>query len=266
MRDELEQKVEIASKVLREAIEKNPNIAVACSFGKDSMVTVDLARKVKPDIPVFSIMTPYKPKDTFTYIQKMDKLLNLNVEVHYAGHTVPKELEFLGDRLKLYPEIASRAENYTIELNNHLNKILGEVINEVRLYEIQPSLCCNLYKTEVTRRAVKEYDAWICGLRKDESLSRAKYKYMENNGDGLIKINPIIDFSEKDVLDYLKDRGIPLHPWYTKEFTDGRRYRSLGCEPCTSPIYPEQKERDGRWKDSLKCGGECGIHTQQLKY
>jgi phosphoadenosine phosphosulfate reductase len=80
-----------------------------------------------------------------------------------------------------------------------------------------------------------------------------------------MKINPILTFTEEEVLQYLRDNNIPLHPWYEMEFEDGRRYRSLGCATCTKPIYPEQLEREGRWIDTSKCGGECGIHTQQLK-
>lgn len=264
MEEELKNKGEHAKKIIREAIEKYPKIGVACSFGKDSMVVVHLAREVDPKIPIFSIMTPYKPKESFSYIKKMDKLLNLNVTVHFAGQEAPEDLKYLGERLKLYKDLDKRAKGYTYELNKGLKEKFGIDKGEVKLYEIEPSLCCDIYKTEVTRRAVKDLDAWICGLRKDEGRTRIDYKYVEEKG-GLMKINPIIDFSEDDVFNYLKENNVPLHPWYSKEFPDGRKYRSLGCAPCTVPILPEQKERDGRWIGTSKCGGECGIHTQTLK-
>ena len=93
---------------------------------------------------------------------------------------------------------------------------------------------------------------------------RKDYQEVEYKG-GLVKINPILTFTEVEVLQYLRDQNIPLHPWYTQEFPDGRTYRSLGCAPCTKPVYPEQLEREGRWQNTSKCGGECGIHTRVLK-
>ncbi len=262
----IEDKVEHAKKIIEEGIKKYPRIAVASSFGKDSMVVIDLARKVDPKIAIFSVMTPYKPKESFAYIKEMDELLNLEVIVHYAGQEAPDELKFLEKRLKLYSDLDKRAKTYIFELNKGLKERFGaDTTKEVKLYAIQPSLCCDLYKTEVTKRAVKNLDAWICGLRKDEGRTRIDYKYVEDKGDGLIKINPIIDFTEEEVLMHLKENDIPLHPWYNKEFPDGKRYRSLGCAPCTVPILPIQKERDGRWFGTSKCGGECGIHTQSLK-
>ena len=132
------------------------------------------------------------------------------------------------------------------------------------IYEVSPDECCRILKVEPTKIAVRDLDAWICGLRNTEGRVREDYQEVERKG-GLIKINPILTFTEEEVLQYLQDHEIPLHPWYTTELPDGRKYRSLGCAPCTEPIFEEQLERDGRWQNTSKCGGECGIHTQRLK-
>ena len=119
-------------------------------------------------------------------------------------------------------------------------------------------------QNDSTKVAVKDLEAWVAGLRNTEGRIRENYKEVEYKG-GLVKVNPILTFTEEDVLNYLHDHNIPLHPWYLKEFPDGKKYRSLGCAPCTNPIAVDVPERMGRWQETSKCGGECGIHTQVLK-
>jgi len=118
-------------------------------------------------------------------------------------------------------------------------------------------------KVEPAKEAVKNYDAWVCGLRNTEGRTRKDYKEIEYRG--LVKVNPILTWTEEEVLGYLEAKGVELHPWYNMIFPDGRKIRLLGCEPCTVPVYDWQDERDGRWKGTSKCGGECGIHTKKLK-
>ncbi len=234
---------------MREAIEKWPKIGVACSFGKDSMVVVHLSKMVDPDIPIFSIMTKYKPKETFEYLVQMNREMNLNVTVYMVADRIPKILKEANINTILLPSEEFKQESAALE---------------GKIYKEKPDLCCKLLKVDPTKEAVKDLDAWVCGLRNTEGRTRLDYEEIENK-NGLMKINPILTFTEEEVLQYLRDNSIPLHPWYEKEFKDGRRYRSLGCATCTKPIYPEQLEREGRWIDTSKCGGECGIHTQYLK-
>lgn len=253
-KDNFDEKVKNASEIVKKAIEKYPNIAVACSFGKDSMVVVDLARKVDPNIKIFSIMTKYKPTETFEYLVKMDKEMNLGLAVFLVADEVPQILQDNNIKVTLLsPE----------EFNETSAKVKKETGREI--YEETPDECCRLLKVIPTKEAVKNYDSWICGLRNTEGRTREDYKEFEERGQGLMKVNPILAFTEKDVLRYIEENKIPLHPWYTQEFPDGRKYRSLGCATCTVPIYSHQLERDGRWKDTSKCGGECGIHTLPLK-
>lgn len=242
-------KIEHAKDIMRHAIEKWPKIAVACSFGKDSMVVVDVARKVDPEIPIFAIMTPNKPSETFEYLVEMNSLMNLNVKVFLVADEVPKILKDANVETILLP-------------TDEYKKASAKCTNDI--WKEQPDLCCKLLKVDPTKEAVKDLEAWCTGLRNTEGRTRLDYKEIENK-NGLMKINPILTFEEEEVMAYLRDNNIPIHPWYEMEFEDGRKYRSLGCATCTKPIHAEQLEREGRWIDTSKCGGECGIHTQNLK-
>lgn len=241
----MEEKVEHAKQLIETAISDYKRIAVACSFGKDSMVTVHIAREVDPNIKVFSIMTQYKPKDTLVYLTKMNRKMELNVTVFMVADVVPEEL--IDDNI-----------NVILLPTNEFEEKSTQVLKETgkKIYEVLPDECCRLLKVEPTKVAVRDLDAWICGLRNTEGRTREDYREIEYKG-GLTKINPILTFTETDVWRYMATRGIEPHPWYS------RNYRSLGCEPCSHP--GGELERDGRWKGTSKCGGECGIHTRRLK-
>ena len=241
----MEDKIEHAQKLIEEAIRSYPRVAVACSFGKDSMVVVHLAREVDPNIKIFSIMTQYKPRETFDYLRLMNKKWNLGTTVYIVADTIPEALQDDSLEVTLLP---------TEEFHKRASQI--EAQTEKPIYKVDPDECCRLLKVEPTKVAVKNLDAWICGLRCTEGITRVDFKEIEEKG-GLIKINPILTFTEAEVWRYIATRGIEPHPWYAKG------YRSLGCAPCSAP--GGELERACRWEGTSKCGGECGIHTQRLK-
>ena len=241
----MEGKVRHAKELIEESLAKYPRIAVACSFGKDSLVTVHIAREVDPGIKVFAVMTRYKPRETFEYLKLMNKRMNLNTTVYIVADSVPEILRDDSIEVVLLPtEEFSRAA-------------AGVKAGKDRaIYETDPDECCRLLKVDPTKVAVRDLDAWITGLRNTEGRTRVDYQEVEYKG-GLVKINPILTFTETDIWKYMATRGIEPHPWYRMD------YRSIGCAPCSNP--GGVLERDGRWKDTSKCGGECGIHTQTLK-
>ena len=241
----MEDKIEHAKELIEKAIRNYPRVAVACSFGKDSMVTVHLAREVDPEIKIFSVMTRYKPEETFDYLRRMNQKMNLRTTVYMVADSVPEALRGDSLEVKLLP---------TEEFKHIASKI--ESLNGQKIYEIDPDECCRLLKVEPTRVAVSGLDAWITGLRNTEGRTREDYQEIEEKG-GLIKINPILTFTEAEIWRYMATRGIEPHIWYSKG------YRSLGCAPCSNP--GGELERDGRWQNTSKCGGECGIDTQRLK-
>jgi len=241
----LEEKIEHAKDIIRDARKNCPRIAVACSFGKDSMVTVHIARQVEPDIPVFAVMTRFKPPETFEYLVKMEKKWQLNTTVYIVANEVPEILKNNNINVKLLP--SAEFDRKAKEVENRTGK---------KIYSALPDECCRLLKVDPTRVAVADLDAWVCGLRNTEGRTRVDYREVENKG-GLLKFNPILTFTEAEIWRYMATRGIDPHPWYALG------YRSLGCAPCSHP--GGILERDGRWQATSKCGGECGIHTQQLK-
>ena len=241
----MEDKIERAKKLIENTIKKYPRVAVACSFGKDSMVTVHLAREVDPNIKIFSVMTRYKPRETFDYLKLMNEKMNLGTTVYMVADSIPEALRNGSLEVILLP-----AE----EFDKKASQVRVQTGKEI--YKMVPDECCRLLKVEPTKVAVGGLDAWITGLRCTEGQTRVDYQEVEDKG-GLIKVNPILRFTEAEVWRYIATRGIEPHPWYAED------YRSLGCAPCSAP--GGQLERDCRWKDTSKCGGECGIHTQRLK-
>ncbi|MGD8238464.1 MAG: phosphoadenosine phosphosulfate reductase family protein, partial [Armatimonadota bacterium] len=128
------------------------------------------------------------------------------------------------------------------------------------LYRTDPDQCCELLKVEPTRRAITEMDVgcWVTGLRCTEGRTRTDFRETEQRDRGLIKLNPILPWREREVWQYLAVHQVPVNPLYARGF------RSLGCAPC-SQITADGDERAGRWIGTSKCGGECGIHTRPLK-
>ncbi len=155
------------------------------------------------------------------------------------------------------------------ETKDYMNDLIEEYPNlkvyqsshpKEDIYKTDPDKCCDIYKVEPVRRAVEEMgvDCWITGLRCTEGRTRTDYDEVEQRDVGLIKLNPILLFKEREVWQYLAVYGVKANKLY------GDGYRSLGCAPCTA-ITADEDERAGRWLNSSKCGGECGIHTRPLK-
>ena len=123
-----------------------------------------------------------------------------------------------------------------------------------RLYGRNPDLCCYLRKVEPLERALGNYDAWITGVRRDETNSRREMRVVEwDDRREMVKVNPIVGWSGKQVDDFIAEQGILVNPLVY----DG--YPSIGCATCTSRVEPGADPRSGRWAGTGKT--ECGIHA-----
>ena len=144
---------------------------------------------------------------------------------------------------------------------NITQKIREERTDVPEWWKSNPNECCNYYKVEPMGELLQNYDVWFAGLRRDEGATRAVMEFVvEPDRYGKIKVNPILLFTEKDVWRYTALYGIPANPMYKQG------YRSLGCKYCSHKEKSESEgERDGRWKGTYKRGGECGIHSCNLK-
>ncbi|UCG50069.1 MAG: phosphoadenylyl-sulfate reductase [Phycisphaerales bacterium] len=193
-------------------------LVVANSLGKDSVAVWHLAKRVNPKIRGFIVTTRYKP---------------------------PETIEFMNEQVARYPELQVFRNDAEIP---------------AKLYLSDPDRCCDILKVQPTRRAIEEMNVscWVTGLRCTEGRTRTDFKEVEQRDAGLIKLNPILIWHEREVWQYLALNDVPVNPLYAKG------YRSLGCGPCTK-IALGADERAGRWIGTSKCGGECGIHTRPLK-
>jgi len=250
----LEEKIQHSKELIQESIQTYGNrVAVACSWGKDSMVLLHLARSINPDIPIFSVLTIHKPKETFEFVVKVIQQYNIKPHIFMVGDTIPEVLKKNNITVTLLP-----MEQYRIQVE----KIKKETGNEI--YYEDPDLCCKLLKVVPVRYAYTTLglQAWFSGLRNTEGYTRKYIPEIEKISEHETKINPILTWTEEEIWKYIKNNKLLAHPWYKKKYDDGRRIRSLGCNPCTVPIFDHESERDGRWRKTLKKGGECGIHTQ----
>ena len=213
------QKVERSLELINDAYrEFGDGMAVANSLGKDSVAVWHLAKRVSPKIRGFIITTRYKPAET---------------------------VRFMEQEVARYPE---------------LRVFRNDEPQPDKLYLTDPDLCCYNLKVVPVRRAVEEMgvDCWVTGLRCTEGRTRTDLQEIEERDKGLIKLNPVLLWHEREVWQYLAIHNVPVNPLYAQG------YRSLGCAPCTS-IATGPDERAGRWIGTSKCGGECGIHTRPLK-
>jgi phosphoadenosine phosphosulfate reductase len=193
-------------------------LVVANSLGKDSVVVWHLAKRVSPDIRGFIVTTRFKPRET---------------------------VEFMKQEVARYPELRVFRNDADIPDG---------------LYKTNPDRCCDVLKVQPTRRAIEEMNVgcWVTGLRCTEGRTRTDFKEIEERDKGLLKLNPILIWYEREIWQYLAIHRVPVNPLYAKG------YRSLGCATCTK-ISTGADERAGRWIGTSKCGGECGIHTRPLK-
>ena len=253
----MKEKIDHSLDVIKQGIEKyGDTVAVGCSWGKDSMVLLHLALQVNPHIPIFSILTIHKPKETYDFIVDTCHKYNINPKIYMVADDIPQTLKENNIDVQLLSP-----EEY-IEHAETVKKKSGKDI-----YYEDPNLCCQLLKVIPIKHAYYDMNlrAWFSGIRNTEGATRNSIKEIEVRSDHEVKINPILSWNEDDVWNYIEDNHIPIHPWYKKIFADGSKIRSLGCEPCTVPIQAHENERDGRWRRTKKKAGECGIHTNSLR-
>ena len=156
----------------------------------------------------------------------------------------------------------------TVQLKDRVERHFGIAIESVRpmqtveemsqregptLWQLDPDRCCALRKVEPLRRALAGERAWITGIRRSHSKTRAETQPIEwDENHGLVKVNPLAEWTREQVMEHLEENGVPYNPL----LRDG--YTSIGCSPCTRRASGSDDERAGRWAGNQKT--ECGIH------
>lgn len=222
----VKEKAELSRSIIRLALSSYPKMFLSCSFGKDSRVLVDLAVIVKPDIEICGIDT---------------------------GYEFPETLEF-ADRLVQNRKLNFRWLRPTADDVAKIDAYYGDSFIKDDQYK-----CCEM-KIPAIGNVIGSYDAWLTGLRRDETESRKDTGIVEMGK--MVKINPIAFWSHDDIWNYIREQGLEYHPLYDQG------YLSLGCQPCTTQGARQSGggrqgkfERAGRFTGANNTSKECGLHT-----
>ncbi len=192
----------------------HPRLYVACSFQKEASVIVDMLLRIEPEARFFTLDTGLLFPETYETWRALEQRYGIRFDT-YQGPSVARQASDFGDEL----------------------------------WRRDPDACCTIRKVDPLGRALAEVDAWVAGVRRDQSPTRAATpKFHWDDKHGLFKANPLADWSDADVMAYLERHGIPYNPLHR------RGYASIGCTHCTLPATG----RDGRWSGSEKT--ECGLH------
>ena len=228
LQESLAQKSTAARALLGEMARDFAPAVFANSLGAEDMVLTDLIVRDKLEIGIFSLDTGRLPLETYDLIAR--------VKVHY------------GLALTLYYPRHELVEAYTRQ--HGINAFYESV--ELR------KACCHARKVEPLQRALAGQEAWITGLRAQQSATRESLSVRSfDDGNGLEKFNPLADWSEKDVWAYIKLNNVPYNALHDKF------YPSIGCAPCTRPITPGEDIRSGRWWWEAPESKECGLHVKK---
>jgi phosphoadenosine phosphosulfate reductase len=206
-----------------------PRAAFASSLGAEDMVLADAIWAADLPIAIFTLDTGRLPEPTLDLIRRAERQYGRTIEV-------------------FRPDEGQVADYVTVHGPNAFYDSI-----ELR------KACCHIRKVEPLGRALAGRDAWITGLRRAQSVTRAELPQREFDAvHGLVKFNPLADWSEEDVWAWIRSRGVPYNALHD------RGYPSIGCDPCTRAIRPGEDVRAGRWWWEQRDSKECGIHASPL--
>jgi len=195
------------------------NVAISSAFGAEGMVLIDMASRVSREFRLFTVDTEFLFPETYNLMDRIEQKYGISIERVYSS---------------LSPQEQGR--------------IHGEA-----LWSRDPDLCCNLRKVEPLRRKLGELNAWITSIRRDQTSARSGAHRIEWDAKfGLVKINPIVDWTSKQVWRYIHDHDVPYNELHNQD------YPTIGCTHCTRAVRPGEDPRAGRWPGFAKT--ECGLH------
>lgn len=212
--------------LLRQAALEFAPAALASSLSVEDMVLADLISREGLPIGVFVLDTGRLHGDTLELVDTLGERYGFEVQV--------------------YRPLAQAVESYVVRFGRDAFYEGAELRKN----------CCEIRKVEPLRRALAGKGAWITGLRRGQSAGRGAVAVQEFDAvHGLAKFNPLADWSEQDVWDYIRSYDVP----YNRLYDQG--YRSIGCAPCTRPVVAGEDARAGRWWWEAQGGKECGLHV-----
>ncbi len=202
-------------------------IALSSSLGLEDQVLTAMICSLDKNVKIFTLDTGRLFPETYDLIHRTNEKYGIQMQVYFPeAHHVEEMVWSKGINL-FYNSIEDR------------------------------KMCCRIRKIEPLQRAFSGLDVWICGLRKDQSVTRATMQPIEwDEVNGLMKLNPLINWTEEQVRTYIKENKIPYNPLHDKDFP------SIGCQPCTRAILPGEDLRAGRWWWESPDTRECGLHKK----
>jgi len=206
------------------------NIALSSSMSAEDQVLTDMILKINKDAVVFTLDTGRLPQETYDVIDKTRKKYGANIEVLF-----PEK-----------PEVEELVEKHGVNLFYESIELRRE--------------CCHIRKITPLKKKLSTLKAWISGVRRTQSITRNEVPGVEwDYKFKLFKVNPIFDWTEYQVWDYIRKNDIPYN------ILHDRGYPSIGCAPCTRAVKPGQDLRSGRWWWEPAEQKECGLHVKQEK-
>jgi len=217
-----------AQEVLQWAFRRfGKRVEMASGFGAEGMALIDIAARLNPELRVFTIDTEFLFPETYQLIAKVEKRYGITVE-------------------RVRPRLTPEAQ---------------EEVYGPALWSINPDQCCALRKVEPLKEKLAGLRAWITAIRRDQTAARASARKVEwDQKFQLVKINPIADWTTKDVWNYLHEHDVPYNPLHDQNFT------SIGCTHCTRPIRPGEDPRAGRWAGFQRRNADCTLATPPSRH
>jgi len=200
--------------------------AFACSFGAEDMVVLDAIAKNARRIEVFTLDTGRLPEETHALLETVRNKYPIAIRTYFPDAIAVQMWVEQNGPNGFYRSIAQRQQ------------------------------CCHIRKVEPLKRALVGKKSWITGLRREQSAARQTLELEAwDEANGLLKINPLLDWTTEDVWAYIRTNDVPYNALHD------RAYPSIGCAPCTRAVHPGEDSRAGRWwwESSSK---ECGLHLQ----
>lgn len=209
----------------------HPRIALASSLQVEEMVILDMAWKINPGVRVFTLDTGRLHEETYAVMERIREKYGVAVESYFPNREAVEALE----REKGFYSFRRSVE--------------------------ERKFCCGIRKLEPLGRALNGLDAWITGLRREQAVTRTAVREVEldHSQGGIIKVNPLVDWSAEQVWDYIRAHDVPYNALHDLG------YPSIGCAPCTRAIKAGEDTRAGRWWWETPESKECGLHVKTVE-
>jgi len=229
---QLNAKLKTPQEVLRWALDNlHPRIAIASSFGAEDVAVIDMISNINPKARVFTLDTGRLNQETYDVMDEIRSRYDMNIEVMFPDNDEVEQMVRVNGMNLFYHSVGNR------------------------------KLCCGIRKVHPLNRMLSTLDGWITGLRADQTEVRSNSNKIEIDlqHNGIIKVNPILEWSWEQTWDYIKKNNIPYNKLHDRGFP------SIGCEPCTRAIKPGESLRAGRWWWESDTEKECGLHADHGK-